>query len=75
VECPARLSQIRISRNGRRASVGRCPNTTSLDLVPYGVNDSYVPHASPLPVPEVAAYLAPFRFLFRYRPSWASVER
>jgi SRSO17 transposase len=39
------------------------------------VNDSYVPHASPLPLPEVAAYLAPFRSLFRYRPSWESVER
>ena len=39
------------------------------------MNDSYVPHASPLPLPEVAAYLAPFRSLFRYRPSWASVER
>jgi SRSO17 transposase len=39
------------------------------------MSDSYVPHASPLPLPEVAAYLAPFRSLFRYRPSWESVER
>lgn len=39
------------------------------------MNDSYVPHASPLPLPEVAAYLTPFRTLFRYRPSWESVER
>ena len=39
------------------------------------MNESFVPHASPLPLPEVAAYLAPFRSLFRYRPSWESVER
>lgn len=39
------------------------------------MNDSYVPHASPQPLPEVAAYLAPFRSLFRYRQSWESVER
>jgi SRSO17 transposase len=39
------------------------------------VNDTHVPQAGPLPLPEVAAYLAPFRSLFRYRPSWESVER
>jgi SRSO17 transposase len=39
------------------------------------MNESYVPHASPLPLPEVAAYLAPFRSVFRYRQSWQSVER
>jgi SRSO17 transposase len=39
------------------------------------MNDTYVPQASPQPLPEVAAYLAPFRSLFRYRQSWESVER
>src|ERR1700747_957474 len=39
------------------------------------MNTSLVPQASPLPLPEVAEYLAPFRALFRYRPSWESVER
>jgi hypothetical protein len=39
------------------------------------VNDAYVPHASPLPLPAVAAYLAPLRALFRARPSWERVER
>jgi len=39
------------------------------------MNDSYVPQASPLPLPEVAAYLAPFRSLFRYRQSRESLER
>ena len=39
------------------------------------MNATYVPQASPQPLPEVAAYLAPFRALFRYRPSWESVER
>ena len=34
-----------------------------------------VPRAGPLPLPEVAEYLAPFHSLFRYRPSWESVER
>jgi SRSO17 transposase len=34
-----------------------------------------VPRAGPLPLPEVAEYLAPFRPLFRYRQSWESVER
>jgi SRSO17 transposase len=39
------------------------------------MNDTYVPQASPQPLPEVAAYLAPFRSLFRYRQGWESVER
>jgi hypothetical protein len=39
------------------------------------MNDPMVPRAGPLPLPEVADYLAPFRSLFRYRPSWESVER
>ena len=39
------------------------------------MNDSYVPQASPLPLPEVAAYLAPFRSLIRYRQSRESLER
>jgi SRSO17 transposase len=39
------------------------------------MNASIVPQASPVPLPEVATYLAPFRDLFRYRPSWESVER
>jgi SRSO17 transposase len=39
------------------------------------MNTSLVPQASRVPLPEVATYLAPFRDLFRYRPSWESVER
>jgi SRSO17 transposase len=39
------------------------------------MDDPMVPRAGPLPLPEVAAYLAPFRPLFRYRQSWESVER
>jgi SRSO17 transposase len=39
------------------------------------MDDPMVPRAGPLPLPEVAEYLAPLRSLFRYRPSWESVER
>jgi SRSO17 transposase len=39
------------------------------------MDDPLVPRAGPLPLPEVAEYLAPFRSLFRYRQSWESVER
>jgi hypothetical protein len=38
------------------------------------MDDPMVPRAGPLPLPEVAEYLAPFRPIFRYRPSWESVE-
>jgi SRSO17 transposase len=39
------------------------------------MDDPMVPRAGPLPLPEVAEYLAPFRSVFRYRQSWESVER